>query len=342
MAVFFDIIERMIWILNLINWFFGFGFLLVAITLIKDSLIGFLISLIISLFLIPKSFNLIKSFIPNLTNKKRYILVFILFFVSMFFYPKAPPKQNIKKTINNKNEKVLSSSVEKKVTPSKIPSITPLPINLITPTLSFNNNENKGELYRVINVIDGDTIDVEINGKKERVRLIGINTPETVDPRKKVECFGVEASNKAKSILYGQSVYLEFDPSQGERDKYNRLLRYVFLPDGTNFNLSMIKEGYAYEYTYNLPYKYQKEFKEAERYARENKIGLWADDACLSNTSNTSQNNINSNTGSFVCNCAKSCSQMSSCEEAYFQLNNCGCSNKDSDGDGIPCEKICR
>jgi len=333
----------MIWILNLINWFFGFGFLLVAISLIKDSLIASLISLVIGLFLIPKTFNLIRSFNHKITNKSRYILIFALFFISLFFYPKAPKNQNIKKTIDNKNSKVLSSKIEKKQIPTESISISPSPTKSITPTVTIiTKNEVKGELYKVVNVVDGDTIDVEINGVKERIRLIGINTPEVVDPRKTVECFGREASNKAKSILSGQSVYLESDPSQGERDKYKRLLRYVFLADGTNFNLLMIKEGYAYEYTYNLPYKYQQEFKEAERYAKENKIGLWADDACSEKTTQSSKNNSASTNVNFVCNCAKSCSQMSSCEEAYFQLNNCGCSNKDSDGDGIPCEKICR
>ena len=119
--------------------------------------------------------------------------------------------------------------------------------------------------YSVSRVVDGDTIDVSIDGKVKRLRLIGINTPETVDPRKLVECFGVEASNKAKTLLTGKKVSLESDGSQGELDKYNRLLRYVFLEDGTNINLLMIKEGYAYEYTYNLPYKYQAEFKNAQK-----------------------------------------------------------------------------
>lgn len=131
--------------------------------------------------------------------------------------------------------------------------------------------------YDVIKVVDGDTIDVSINGKTERIRLIGINTPETVDPRKPVECFGKEASDKAKALLNSKKVYLESDITQGELDKYNRLLRYVFLEDGTNFNLLMIKEGYAYEYTYNTPYKYQAEFKEAQKYAENTKAGLWGD-----------------------------------------------------------------
>ena len=132
-------------------------------------------------------------------------------------------------------------------------------------------------LYSVVKVVDGDTIDVVIDDKTERLRLIGINTPETADPRKPVECFGREASNRAKELLDGKKVSLESDPLQGERDKYGRLLRYVFLENGSNFNLKMIEDGYAYEYTYDGSYKYQQEFKLAQKKAEENKTGLWGE-----------------------------------------------------------------
>lgn len=138
-------------------------------------------------------------------------------------------------------------------------------------------------LISVIRVVDGDTIVVTINGAEEKVRLIGVNTPETVDPRKTVECFGREASDFSKSILSSARVRLEADPSQGDRDKYGRLLRYVFLADGVNFNLRLIEGGYAYEYTYRLPYKYQKEFKQAQKEAELNQRGLWAEGACGNN-----------------------------------------------------------
>ncbi|MEK9207587.1 MAG: thermonuclease family protein, partial [Patescibacteria group bacterium] len=132
---------------------------------------------------------------------------------------------------------------------------------------NFTASEGQ-EAYKVIKVVDGDTIDVDINGEISRLRLIGIDTPETVDPRKPVQCFGREASNKAKELLQGQFIFLESDETQGERDKYKRLLRYVFLPDGRNFNLLMISSGYAHEYTYDEPYKYQADFKQAEIDAR--------------------------------------------------------------------------
>ncbi|NTW22055.1 hypothetical protein HGA34_00745 [Candidatus Falkowbacteria bacterium] len=134
--------------------------------------------------------------------------------------------------------------------------------------------------YKVVKVIDGDTIDVEIEGKAQRLRLIGINTPETVDPRRPVECFGKEASVKAKEFLNGQEVELESDPTQTDRDKYGRLLRYVRTKEGLFYNLEIIKQGYAYEYTYDNPYKYQKEFKSAQLEAKNSGRGLWADGAC--------------------------------------------------------------
>ena len=138
--------------------------------------------------------------------------------------------------------------------------------------------EKERETARVLRVIDGDTIEVDLNNKKEMIRLIGIDAPETVDPRKIIECFGKEASEKAKEILNGKIITLESDPTQGNRDKYGRLLRYVFINE-LNINKLMISEGFAHEYTYqSSPYKYQSEFENAQRKAKENKVGLWSED----------------------------------------------------------------
>lgn len=128
--------------------------------------------------------------------------------------------------------------------------------------------------YLVTSVIDGDTIDVSKDGKTDRIRLIGIDTPET-DPRNTVECFGKEATARATQLMKGKTVTLESDPSQDNVDKYGRLLRYIFLTDGTNVNYLMVKEGFDQEYTYNLPYKYQSSFKSAQAEAKSLKLGLW-------------------------------------------------------------------
>jgi len=132
----------------------------------------------------------------------------------------------------------------------------------------------------VTRVVDGDTIVVLVNGVSEKVRLIGVDTPETVDPRKLVECFGKEASAFTTETLLSKNITLESDPTQSDRDKYGRLLRYVFLSDGTLVNKLIITEGYGHEYTYDVPYKYQNEFKQAQTTAKELKKGLWADGAC--------------------------------------------------------------
>ncbi len=153
-------------------------------------------------------------------------------------------------------------------------------------------------LSTVIRVVDGDTIIVEIDEGASRqndlrdtipqnriIRLIGVDTPEVVDSRKTVECFGKEASEFTKNLLLGKRVRLESDPTQGDRDKYGRLLRYVFLPDGMLVNKTIITEGYGHEYTYRMPYRYQDDFKTAERTARETGKGLWASGVCgLQNT----------------------------------------------------------
>lgn len=140
--------------------------------------------------------------------------------------------------------------------------------------------QNKAKVPLVTRVVDGDTIIVLIDGVSEKVRLIGVDTPETVDPRKPVQCFGKEASSFTKALTLNKQIRLEIDPSQGDRDKYGRMLRYVFLEDGTLVNQKIIADGYGHEYTYRIPYKYQIEFKEAQRSAREFQKGLWAQGAC--------------------------------------------------------------
>lgn len=133
----------------------------------------------------------------------------------------------------------------------------------------------------VIKVFDGDTISVERNGVIEKVRFIGIDTPETKDPRKPVQCFGEEASKYTHSLLDNRRVRLEIDTSQGERDRYGRILAYVWRDDGVFLNRQLIAEGYAHEYTYqDKAYFYQDEFQKAEDLARTQAKGLWSPDTC--------------------------------------------------------------
>ena len=151
--------------------------------------------------------------------------------------------------------------------------------SVVTDATSTSAESQSGELVKVTRVVDGDTIDVEIDGKIERVRYIGIDTPETVDPRKPVQCFGVEASKKNKELVEGKMVRLEKDIT--DRDRYKRLLRYVWLGD-TLINQTLVEQGFATSYSYPPDIKYQDKFVAAEKKAREDKLGLWT--ACASAT----------------------------------------------------------
>ncbi len=132
----------------------------------------------------------------------------------------------------------------------------------------------------VIRIVDGDTIVVSLGpvagiGSTEKVRLIGVDTPEVVDPRRPVERFGAEASHYAREQLLGRPVWLAFEPRL--RDVYGRLLAYVFLADGSCFNLQIVANGFGFAYT-TYPFMFMADFREAERSARTRGRGLWGPD----------------------------------------------------------------
>lgn len=132
----------------------------------------------------------------------------------------------------------------------------------------------EGERVIVDKVVDGDTIDLK-DGRV--VRFVGIDTPETVDPRRPVGCFGKEASSETKSLLTGRMIIMQKDTS--DTDKYKRLLRYIYLPleNGSMLfvNDYLVREGFAKVLTYPPDTKFDTRFKEAEKNAKENKKGLW-------------------------------------------------------------------
>jgi len=120
-----------------------------------------------------------------------------------------------------------------------------------------------------VRVVDGDTIVLD---GQEIIRLIGVDTPETKDPRKPVEAFGQEAYEFTKSLVEGKKVRLEFD--QERIDKYGRTLAYIYLDDGTFVNAQIILQGYGHAYI-EFPFKYMENFRSYERMARERGLGLW-------------------------------------------------------------------
>jgi micrococcal nuclease len=164
---------------------------------------------------------------------------------------------------------------------SSAPLASTLPSTTTTPASTTTTRAPTGPTLSVTRVVDGDTVHVS-DGRT--LRLIGMDTPETVDPRKPVQCFAREASARAHQLLDGATVTLEYDASQGRTDKYGRTLAYVWTADGLLYNFRMIADGYAHEYTYRIPYRYQDLFRAAERDARDHDRGLWSPATCNGDT----------------------------------------------------------
>jgi micrococcal nuclease len=129
--------------------------------------------------------------------------------------------------------------------------------------------------YPVVRTVDGDTIRVVRDGEEIVVRLIGLDTPETVAPDRPVECFGPEASARTSALVDGGQVWLEYDEVSGATDKYDRTLAFVWLDQQTMLNEVLIREGFAEEVTYTEGYAHADEFREAESAARAAGSGLW-------------------------------------------------------------------
>lgn len=246
-----------------------------------------------------------KIFRTNVTRK--FILTIfgtssvIFFIIFGIFAPPVekvqPQKVNIK--INNVIQEIASSTLDSTVQTSPtdikinneataIEESKTVETTKISATQTNESTDTPSKdayvYYSVSSVVDGDTLKINMSGSIVTLRLIGMDTPEVVDPRKTVQCFGKEASNKAKELLIGKKIRIEKDPTQGDLDKYGRTLAYVFREDGLFYNKYMIEQGYAHEYTYNTPYKYQTEFKSAQKSAQTNLLGLWSPNTCNGDT----------------------------------------------------------
>ncbi len=201
---------------------------------------------------------------------------------------------------------------------------------------------------KVISVTDGDTIKVTINGKTEKIRLIGIDTPESrinrraqlqakksrKDPKEIVKMGKLAKKHLLSYIAPGDTVYLEFDVQK--RDKYGRLLAYVWI-NGIMVNEKMVCDGYAYVLTIPPNVKYADRFRKCFSEATEYGFGLWKKERRFDPYIKSNREN-----NSFECGKKRYCSQMNSCEEAMFYLNVCGLRRLDGDGDGVPCERLCK
>ncbi len=232
----------------------------------------------------------------------------------------------------------------------------------------------------VSSITDGDTIKLDDNSI---IRILGIDAPESN------ECYNKQSTDKAKELLMDRQVRLEADETQDNKDRYDRLLRYVYYAD-KDFGAEMVKSGMAEAYR-DYPVTKLDEYISLENLAKENKLGMWSV-VCQPDTAEVTPVTTSASeattvsepelepvttptiepivepepepapvvqptpapvvepepapvamptTGSsYTCNCFKTCAQMD-CAEAYYQLNTCGCSKRDNDNDGVPCESKC-
>lgn len=163
---------------------------------------------------------------------------------------------------------VVAIAVVEPYEPQPLPQHSSLPVT------------NPNHLYPVEEVVDGDTIKILVDNSIIPIRMIGVDTPESVDPRRTVQCFGREAALYTRSLLQGQKVFVIADATQDNADKYQRLLRYIKRADGLEINETLLMQGYAYEYTFIVPYQRQQRFRQLEDQARQLKRGLWDPNTC--------------------------------------------------------------
>jgi micrococcal nuclease len=212
-----------------------------------------------------KHINMNKKSTKKSNNLLSQIVGFIILVIVGFF------------SLVSQNDAPVSNSIAGTVRPSQEATVAG------TTAVAYPTMPTTVRPAVLVRVIDGDTVLVEMNGRDQRVRLVGMNTPESVAENRPVECFGKEAAKRANELLSeGETVYLEIDETQDSKDQYGRLLRYLWFADGRLYNMQMIAEGFSYEYTYDRgsPPKYQAEFRAAQADAAANKIGLWSSSTC--------------------------------------------------------------
>jgi micrococcal nuclease len=181
------------------------------------------------------------------------------------------PVRNTKTNKTSTNIKILALTLLASSTLS-LATLTIVNNTLKSPTIAVTSTVNK-ESVKVLRVVDGDTFEIIYNNEKTKVRLIGVDTPETVKVGIPIQPFGKEASEYTKKVLEGRIVQLEFD--KGKVDVYKRLLAYIYLEDGSMFNKTLIKEGYAKASKVYPNIKYAKEFEELQKLAQSQHLGMW-------------------------------------------------------------------
>jgi len=299
----------------------------------------------------------------RVSNKNvRYVLfaaiaLFTLFFGSAWVVAMTSPS----KTKTQSEQAPQATRVDKNTSQATKPIETSLSPTVFKAQTAQNNPNIV--LAKVVAIIDGDTIDVDLgDGNIKRVRYIGVDTPESVDPKQPLQCFSKEATAKNKELIDNGIVGLEKDVS--ETDRYGRLLRYVYMGD-LFINQALVAEGFAHASSYPPDIKYQDKFKLAEQQARTGNKGLWGScdittptSSKKPTTSNSTSSQANTNTsgastdgGTCKYSCSgtdRDCADFSSHAEAQAFFNCCGFTAQNDPmkldavgvGDGIACENI--
>ena len=203
-----------------------------------------------------------------------------------------------------------------------------IPFILVNCALAQPHNPVHSTPIIIGKVTDGDTV---VSSEGDRIRLWGIDAPEADQP------YGKQATETLKALLRNKVTYLEI----ADRDRYGRQVARLFTSDGTNINLALVCDGAAWWYAKYAPSATELSGCEAD--ARAKKLGLWAEETPI-NPSDWRRGNRSSTSVilvPFSCGEKNRCSQMTSCDEANYHLNQCGLGRLDGDGDGVPCESIC-
>jgi len=333
---------------NAVAWVIGVFLLLLGVVIISDKyLLGPLLLIISGILAVPPSFNFINTKLKSkISTSLRIVLIIILFVLGIKFYPSIAT--NYVSPSNNNTPEVKTEQSEVKVNTDV-------------------DAETTIEKGIVVSVTDGDTVRINLNGKEVPVRLIGIDTPEISHPSEPVQCYGPEAKKALEELILNKEVILEKDIS--DKDQYDRYLRYLWIGE-VMINEYMTQNGYGFASAYPPDIKYQNRINAGEQAAKSALKGLWSKDTCNGDvytgtykdpnknvteltqpTTNTNSTYVapvvsttpqNNNSSTYTCNCKKTCPQMSSCAEAQYQLNICGCSARDGDDDGIACDSDCQ
>ncbi len=174
-----------------------------------------------------------------------------------------------------------SSDALPSATTSTVASVVPAASTSSQPVIRWP--ETLTTNARITRTVDGDTVDALFDGetKVARIRLLGINTPESVDPRRPVQCFGKEASRVLKELVEGDRVHLVEDPQADDRDRYGRLLRHLVTEEGIDVNATLVAQGYAHAYLdFPLGKDRKAQLRRLESEAREAERGLWSPKTC--------------------------------------------------------------